>query len=62
MTKRIKLIGKAVFEGRLDVLNLFDVTNFNTVNGVGSATADGFEVTGFNVSGRTAQLVGRISW
>lgn len=62
LTKRIKLIGKAVFEGRLDVLNLFDVTNFNTVNGVGSATADGFEVTGFNVSGRTAQLVGRISW
>ncbi len=62
LTKRIRLIGRGMLELRIDALNVFDTTNFNTISGVGSSTADGFEVTGFNISGRTVQLVTRISW
>ena len=62
LTKQIRLVGRAVFEFRVDALNVFDTTNFNTLSGVGSSTADGFEVTGFNISGRTVQLVSRITW
>ena len=53
--------GRAVFEFRVDALNVFDNVYFTTVSGVGSSTADGFEVTGAT-SGRTIQLVSRISW
>lgn len=62
LTKQIRLVGRAMLEFRVDGLNVFDTTNFNTINGVGSSTADGFEITSFNISGRTVQLVSRISW
>jgi hypothetical protein len=61
LTKQIRLVGRAVFEFRVDALNVFNNVYFTTVSGVGSTTADGFEVTGAT-SGRTVQLVSRITW
>jgi hypothetical protein len=60
VTKNVKLMHRASLQLRLDALNMTDFVAFTPVTGLGTSV-DAFEITGAT-SGRTLQIVTRISW
>jgi hypothetical protein len=63
VAKRVKLVGRANFEFRLEMLNAFNNVNFIPVGGLG-ATIGNYEVTGLTSTNtaRVIQLVSRLNW
>ena len=63
IAKRINIVGSANFEFRAEMLNAFNIANFNPVGGIGSTRAS-YEVTGLTGTNnaRVIQLVSRINW
>jgi len=63
IVKLVPITGRVRAEFRIEMLNAFDVVNFNPNTGVGSTTGTGYEVTGLTgTSARIIQLVSRVSW
>ncbi|HUF48952.1 MAG TPA: hypothetical protein VMM93_14135, partial [Vicinamibacterales bacterium] len=64
IVKLVPITGRVRAEFRLEMLNAFNVVNFNPISGVGSTTGTGYEVTGLTgaTAARITQLVGRVSW
>ena len=58
--KRVSLVGRITGEFRAEMLNAFNHPYFTPVGGIGS-NPDSYRVTGAD-SGRTIQLVTRVSW
>ena len=61
LVKQIKLTERVVIEGQAQVFNVFNNTNFNPVNYLGSVS-DSYQVTGAIDQSRTMQLAFRISF
>ena len=61
LVKQIKVTERVVIEGQAQVFNIFNNTNFNPVNYLGSVS-DSYQVTGAIDQQRTMQLAFRISF
>jgi hypothetical protein len=61
LIKQIRVTEKVVLEGQAQVFNVFNNTNFNPVNYLGSVS-DSFQVTGAIDQSRTMQLAFRLSF
>jgi hypothetical protein len=61
LIKQIKITERVVIEGQAQVFNVFNNTNFNPVNYLGSVS-DSYQVTGAIDQSRTMQLAFRISF
>jgi len=61
LIKQIRLTERVFIEGQAQVFNVFNNTNFNPVNYIGSVS-DSYQVTGAIDQSRTMQLAFRISF
>jgi len=64
IVKTVKIFRKVRGEFHIEALNVFNNVNFVPVDGTGSTTLTGYEVsalTGINAA-RVVQLVSRITW
>ena len=64
VSKRTDLVGRTNLEFAAEFLNAFNHPNFTPVNGIGSSTVAGYQLTGLSGTDtrRTVQLVLRVNW
>jgi len=62
LINRIEVTHGMKLEAQLQMFNVFNRVNFNPVNGIGSSTVDGYQVTGAVDQQRTMQMAFRFSW
>ena len=63
-SKRTDVVGRVNIEFAAELLNAFNHPNFTPVNGIGSSTVAGYQLTGLTGTDtrRTVQLVARVNW